>query len=64
MEFFERTSINLASGQNELIEEYVKNHPSLFDNKSHFVRCAVTRHVAYLHKQGRFAHQKEVLQNE
>ena len=58
MEFFERTSVTLKEGTTKLIKGYVENHPYMFDNKSHFVRCAVERQLRHLRNKGKFAHKR------
>lgn len=64
MEFFERKTVTLKEGTSQIIEGYVINHPSIYENYSHFVRCALEREFRRLRKEGKFSSQKEVLRNE
>ena len=64
MDFFERKAVTLKKGTSQIIEGYVNNYPSLFDNYSHFVRCALNREFRRLRSEGKFSTQKEVLQND
>lgn len=43
--FFDETLKNcrVRSGTTQLVEKYVSALPGVYDNKSHFVRCALER---------------------
>lgn len=54
MEFYERISFTLKQGTGTLIDKYVEKYPDLWENKSHFIRCALEREFRRLRKEGKF----------
>jgi len=54
MYFFEKKSYNLPQGTDKAIEEFVNKHPQDFENKSHFVRCAIIAFFREQRKKGKY----------
>lgn len=51
--FFERQSYSLRLGTNQVIRGFCENYPDLFENPSHFVRCALEREFRRLRREGK-----------
>lgn len=55
MEFFERISFTLKEGTGKVIDGYLENYPDMWENRSHFIRCALEREFRRLRSEGKFS---------
>ena len=54
VEFFEHKSYSLTEGTDEAIQKFIDQHPQDYDNKSHFVRCAIIKQFREERKKGKY----------